>query len=203
VAITVRTLAIGAVFLIASVVPAAASMVDVSLQPSPTTVNVGDEFTLTVVCSASDSTYFDNVHLLIDYDSSKLSLDGTTDPSAVISYVLGVPKYDWGWPDSGSGRTVDVGSPVELPGLKFIALAPTNSTAINISGPIVDEQGQSFNAVKIDCNVNLTGTLTGAEVSEVSLATVPEPLTVVATFGAMSVLGIYVRRRTRSGSQEK
>jgi hypothetical protein len=207
---TFALLAVCAVCLVASTAMATVAYtpsVDVSLVPSSSTVVVGQEFTATVhLHDVQDIINDDDFHaqLLISYDPTKLQLVGADDPASITPFVLfgnTIPEYIWhAQPNPGvSSFTLTVGQDVDLPAMHFIALAPVDSTAIDISGPVVDENGGYHEGIKHDCVVDYTNSITGATVT---VMPVPEPLTMVAAFMGLSSLGVYIRRRSSSPIQK-
>jgi prepilin-type processing-associated H-X9-DG protein len=125
---------------------------DVFFDPAVNNVKVGDEFVVNVFVQSTDhEQVFDNVRLLMDYDYSKLEILGTTDPLAIIEYVYTIPMYHWVSP-------VQVTADQQLPGIRFKALAPVTDMPITLSGPVVDELGNSYEAVKLNCHLDLQGT---------------------------------------------
>jgi len=162
-----------------------AALVDISIEPAASTVNVTDSFAVNIWLRDSAQTNVQNVAVNFGWDESFLQLDSIDEGTG----------YDWpswntfdlpGDPDSlivathvGSTATTDF----LFATLNFTALAQTASTDITIyaSGPIPT-------AVFIG-TTNVTGSLTGG-----SVEIVPEPATIcLLGIGALSLL----RRRKK------
>ena len=207
---TFALLAVCAICMVASTAMATVTFtpsIDISLTPSSSTVVVGQEFTVTpLLHDMAAITNDDDFHaqLLVSYDPTKLELLGADGAASITSFNLfgtSFPEYIWhAQPFPGvSSVTLTAGQDLELPAMHFRALAVTDPILIDISGPVVDEQGAFHEAVKHNCVVDYTNSIVGATVA---VTAVPEPMTMMAAFMGLSSLGIYIRRRSGKTAQK-
>jgi hypothetical protein len=194
-----KIFALAAVCLIASVAMGSVAYspsVDVSVVPSVQTVTVGSVFAVNVRLHFTQPIGPDNwfhTQMLLNFDDTKLQLLGADSPASITTFDLfgfEIPEYVWRSPTIA---TFGAGDELILPAMRFRALALTDSTPIEISGPVIDENFNFHEAVKHNCDIDYTNNITGATVS---VTPVPEPITLVAAFMGLSGLGCYVRRRS-------